>query len=160
MSQHSVSASSFGWFRYTSPADMPRERVDEFFEQAIDVSASEEEAFLDYLAGRGISLFVNLQLRDVMMVCGDADSGSGFRLTPDEMVEVCKAFWAMLDNAMPAVVNLSRPGRCSGCIPLSSLIQKLTRSGEHLAARTLQSLPECRVRWTLYGTSLTVEVAS
>ena len=31
---------------------------------------------------------------------------------------------------------------------------------EHLAARALQSLPECRVRWTLYGTSLTVEVAS
>lgn len=35
-----------GWFRYASPADMPRETVDEFFECVIDVSASEEEAFL------------------------------------------------------------------------------------------------------------------
>jgi hypothetical protein len=42
---------------------------------------------------------------------------------------------------------------------LHLLISKLLRSGEHLAARALQSLPECRVRWTLYGTSLTVEVA-
>ena len=56
---------------------------------------------------------------------------------------------------MSAIVSLSRPGRCAGCVPLHLLISKLLRSGEHLAARTLQSLPECRVRWTLYGTSLT-----
>ena len=61
---------------------------------------------------------------------------------------------------MSAIVSLSRPGRCAGCVPLHLLISKLLRSGEHLAARALQSLPECRVRWTLYGTSLTVEVAS
>ena len=60
---------------------------------------------------------------------------------------------------MSAIVSLSRPGRCAGCVPLHLLISKLLRSGEHLAARALQSLPECRVRWTLYGTSLTVEVA-
>ena len=60
---------------------------------------------------------------------------------------------------MSAIVSLSRPARCAGCVPLHLLISKLLRSGEHLAARALQSLPECRVRWTLYGTSLTVEVA-
>ena len=64
-----------------------------------------------------------------------------------------------LCNKLPAIVSLSRPGRCAGCVPLHLLISKLLRSGEHLAARALQSLPECRVRWTLYGTSLTVEVA-
>ena len=60
---------------------------------------------------------------------------------------------------MSAIVSLSRPGLCAGCVPLHLLISKLLRSGEHLAACALQSLPECRVRWTLYGTSLTVEVA-
>lgn len=58
---------------------------------------------------------------------------------------------------MSATLLLSRPGRCAGRVPLSSLIQKLIRSGEHLAARALQSLPECRVRWTLYGTALFLE---
>ena len=60
---------------------------------------------------------------------------------------------------MSASFALSRPGLCAGRLPLHLLISKLVRSGEHLAARALQSLPECRVRWTLYGTSLTVEVA-
>ena len=58
---------------------------------------------------------------------------------------------------MSAIVSLSRPGRCAGCVPLHLLISKLLRSGEHLAARALQSLPECRVRWMLYGTSLILE---
>ena len=61
---------------------------------------------------------------------------------------------------MSATLLLSRPGRCAGRVPLSLLVYKLIRSGEEAAARALQSFPECRVRWTLYGTSLTVEVAS
>lgn len=162
MSQVSVSTFSSGWFRYTSPADMPRERVDEFFECAIDVSASEEKAFLNYLAGRGISLFVNLELRDIRMFYGDVDaSGFGFRLSPDDVREVCEAFWAILDS-VSTIVRLSRPGRCAGWVPLSSLIQKLARLGEYTAISTLRDLPlslDSRVRWTLYGTSLTVEVA-
>lgn len=55
-------------------------------------------------------------------------------------------------------ISLSRPGRCAGRVPLSLLVYKLIRSGEEAAARALQSFPECRVRWTRYGTSLTVEV--
>nr|WP_279066106.1 hypothetical protein [Bilophila wadsworthia] len=43
-------------------------------------------------------------------------------------------------------------------MPLSLLVYKLIRSGEEAAARALQSFPKCRVRWTRYGTSLTVEV--
>ena len=40
---------------------------------------------------------------------------------------------------MSAIVSLSRPGRCAGCVPLHLLISKLLRSGEHLAARTLNA---------------------
>ncbi|WP_303237900.1 hypothetical protein [uncultured Bilophila sp.] len=63
---------------------------------------------------------------------------------------------------MSAIVSLSRPGLCAGRLPLHLLISKLLRFGEHTAAASLQSLPlayQRRVRWTLYGTSLTVEVA-
>lgn len=53
--------------------------------------------------------------------------------------------------------------RCAGRGPLSRLIQKLARLGENAAIIALCDLPVSlgsRVRWTLYGTSLTVEVAS
>ena len=64
---------------------------------------------------------------------------------------------------MSATFFLSRPGRCAGRGPLSRLIQKLARLGENAAIIALCDLPVSlgsRVRWTLYGTSLTVEVAS
>ena len=60
-------------------------------------------------------------------------------------------------------ISLSRPGRCAGRVPLSRLIQKLARFGEASALLALARLRlplSTRVRWTLYGTSLTVEVAS
>ena len=63
---------------------------------------------------------------------------------------------------MSAIVSLSRPGRCAGCVPLHLLISKLLRFGEYAAAASLQSLPlayQRRVRWTLCGIFLTVEVA-
>ena len=63
---------------------------------------------------------------------------------------------------MSAIVSLSRPGLCAGRLPFQLLIFKLLRFGEHAAAASLQSLPlayQRRVRWTLYGTSMTVEVA-
>ena len=63
---------------------------------------------------------------------------------------------------MSATLLLSRPGRCAGRVPLSSLIQKLIRSGEEAAAQTLQELPlpfQCRrVWWLLSGNKLSVEV--
>ena len=61
---------------------------------------------------------------------------------------------------MSAIVSLSRPGLCVGRLPLQLLISKLLRFGEHTAAASLQSLPlayQRRVRWTLCGTSLTIE---
>jgi|GEM_PF-971265 len=61
---------------------------------------------------------------------------------------------------MSAIVSLSRPGLCAGRLPLQLLISKLLRFGEHTAAASLQSLPlayQRRVRWTLCGTSLTIE---
>ena len=75
---------------------------------------------------------------------------------------------------MSATLLLSRPGRCAGRVPLSRLIQKLARFGEASALLALARLRlsaiialcdlpvslGSRVRWTLYGTSLTVEVAS
>lgn len=64
---------------------------------------------------------------------------------------------------MSATFFLSRPGRCAGRVPLSRLIQKLARLGENAAIIALCDLPvslSSRVRWTLYGTSLTVEVAA
>ena len=64
---------------------------------------------------------------------------------------------------MSATLLLSRPGRCAGRVPLSRLIQKLARLGENAAIIALCDLPVSlgsRVRWTLYGTSLTVEVAA
>ena len=64
---------------------------------------------------------------------------------------------------MSATLLLSRPGRCAGRVPLSRLIQKLARLGENAAIIALCDLPVSlgsRGRWTRYGTSLTVEVAS
>ena len=64
---------------------------------------------------------------------------------------------------MSATLLLSRPGRCAARVPLSRLIQKLARFGEASALLALARLRlplSTRVRWTLYGTSLTVEVAS
>ena len=64
---------------------------------------------------------------------------------------------------MSATLLLSRPGRCAGRVPLSRLIQKLARFGEASALLALARLRlplSTRVRWTLYDTSLTVEVAS
>ena len=61
---------------------------------------------------------------------------------------------------MSAIVSLSRPGLCAGRLPLQLLISKLLRFGEYAAAASLQSLPlayQRRVRWTLCGTSLTIE---
>ena len=55
---------------------------------------------------------------------------------------------------------------CGGFLPLEHLAHKLARFGEASALLALARLRlplstrECRVRWTLYGTSLTVEVAS
>ena len=65
--------------------------------------------------------------------------------------------------SMSAILLLSRPGRCAGRVPLSRLIQKLARFGEASALLALARLRlplSTRVRWTMYGTSLTVEVAS
>lgn len=60
-------------------------------------------------------------------------------------------------------LNLSRPGLCAGRLPLHLLVQKLLRSGEHLAADTLLVLPlpfqRRPVRWLLTGTVLTVKAA-
>lgn len=90
-----------GWFRYASPADMPRETVDEFFECVIDVSASEEEAFLRFLSERGLSLFVSLQEggKDWRLYWGDTDNATpGFVLTLAQMMNVCEAFWGTMND--------------------------------------------------------------
>ena len=90
-----------GWVQYTSPSDMPRKWVDEFFECVIDVSASEEEAFLHFLAERGLSLFVCLEGEDKSwrLYWGDVtDAYRGFVLTPSQTVDVCETFWATLDS--------------------------------------------------------------
>lgn len=60
---------------------------------------------------------------------------------------------------------LSRPGMCAGALPLHQLLRKLARSGEHRALAALCDLPvtlslDARVRWRIYGTSLSVEVAA
>lgn len=49
--------------------------------------------------------------------------------------------------------------------PLHQLLHKLTRSGQHKAVAALRGLsaplpPDVRIRWRIYGTSLSVEVAS
>ncbi len=61
--------------------------------------------------------------------------------------------------------SLSRPGMCAGTLPLHQLLHKLARSGQYKAVATLRGLPaplprDVRVRWRIYGTSLSVEVAS
>lgn len=60
-------------------------------------------------------------------------------------------------------ISLSRSAAlCGGCLPLELLARKLARLGEASALLALVRLPlpmSARVRWTLYGTSLTVEVA-
>lgn len=96
MTQFSSPLFPNGWFRYASPADMPRETVDEFFECAIDVSASEEEA-----SDRGLSLFVSLQEggKDWRLYWGDTDNATpGFVLPLAQMMNVCEAFWATMNN--------------------------------------------------------------
>ena len=62
------------------------------------------------------------------------------------------------------IFSLSRPGMCAGALPLHQLLHKLTRSGQHKAVAALRGLsaplpPDARVRWRIYGTSLSVEVA-
>ena len=54
---------------------------------------------------------------------------------------------------------------CAGALPLHQLLHKLTRSGQHKAVAALRGLsaplpPDARVRWRIYGTSLSVEVAA
>lgn len=52
---------------------------------------------------------------------------------------------------------------CGGFLPLEYLAYKLARFGEASALLALARLRlplSTRVRWTMYGTSLTVEVAS
>ena len=50
---------------------------------------------------------------------------------------------------------------CGGFLPLEHLAHKLARFGEASALLARLRLPlSTRVRWTMYGTSLTVEVAS
>lgn len=63
------------------------------------------------------------------------------------------------------IFSLSRPGMCAGALPLHQLLHKLTRSGKHKAVAALRGLsaplpPDARVRWRIYGTSLSVEVAA
>lgn len=54
---------------------------------------------------------------------------------------------------------------CAGALPLHQLLHKLARSGQHKAVAALRGLsaplpPDVRVRWRIYGMSLSVEVAS
>ena len=60
------------------------------------------------------------------------------------------------------IFSLSRPGMCAGALPLHQLLHKLARSGQHKALRGLSAPlpPDVRVRWRIYGMSLSVEVAS
>ena len=60
---------------------------------------------------------------------------------------------------------LSRPGLCAGTLPLYQLLRKLARSGQHKAVRALCDLPvdlsmTARVRWSIRGTALALEVAA
>ena len=66
---------------------------------------------------------------------------------------------------MSFIFSLSRPGMCAGALPLHQLLHKLTRSGQHKAVADLRGLsatlpPEDRIRWSICGTSLSLEVAS
>ena len=63
------------------------------------------------------------------------------------------------------IFSLSRPGMCAGALPLHQLLHKLARSGQHKAVAALRGLsaplpPDVRVRWRIYGMSLSVVVAS
>ena len=66
--------------------------------------------------------------------------------------------------SMSKSILLSRSARfCAGRVPLALLLQKLARLGETAAIRALHELPlspQSRVRWTMCGTSLSVEVAA
>lgn len=59
-------------------------------------------------------------------------------------------------------ISLSRSAAlCGGFLPLELLARKLARFGETEALQALLWLPlshSSRVRWTMYGTSLCVEV--
>jgi len=61
-------------------------------------------------------------------------------------------------------ISLSRSAAlCGGFLPLELLARKLARFGESEALQALLRLPlslSSRVRWTMYGTSLSVEVAA
>lgn len=65
---------------------------------------------------------------------------------------------------MSKSILLSRSARfCAGRVPLALLLQKLARLGEIAAIRALHELPlspQSRVRWTMRGTTLSVEVAA
>lgn len=62
------------------------------------------------------------------------------------------------------VIPLSRPASpCGGLLSLEFLVRKLARFGESEALITLLTLSipmSARVRWTLYGNALTVEVSA
>ena len=61
-------------------------------------------------------------------------------------------------------ISLSRSAAlCGGFLPVELLARKLARFGETEALQALLRLPlslSSRVRWTMYGTSLSVEVAA
>lgn len=61
-------------------------------------------------------------------------------------------------------ISLSRSAAfCGGFLPLELLARKLARFGETEALQALLRLPlslSSRVRWTMCGTSLSVEVAA
>ena len=65
---------------------------------------------------------------------------------------------------MSKSILLSRSARfCAGRVPLALLLQKLARLGEIAAIRALHELPlspQSRVRWTMRGTTRSVEVAA
>lgn len=86
------------WFRYASPADMPREFVTDFFEGALDTGAEHENAFLRFIAARSLILLVNLDVRDYVLVRGDRDDPCfGIPLTSVENGALCESFWDTLD---------------------------------------------------------------
>lgn len=86
------------WFHYASPADMPRECVDDFFEGALDTGAEHESAFLSFIAARSLILLVNLDVRDYVLVRADLnDPCFGIPLTSVENGALCESFWDTLD---------------------------------------------------------------
>ena len=79
--------------------------------------------------------------------------------------ERCSAFFVSQSQNTTGGLCLSSFPFPGPALPLHQLLHKLARSGQHKAVAALRGLsaplpPDVRVRWRIYGMSLSVEVAS